>query len=264
MILSILMLACLVASCFPGSGTEPKTPADQTSPEVKEKSSSPLTASIVADLPKTDGKKESEAGDKDLLNKGKEIENYKLFYHSSARTKEGLFLEMESYTLSAKGNKFRIAYLEHRKLDPGMNHGQVNYDQVYLDTEAKTAYAVCDNKGVVCKDDKEKAFKLDYEAEKEIVTPGAILNKIGSGSDVRHLKGAVYDGRKVTIVNYVNIETEYEEIYIDDFYGLPLKLVVYGYEDGQEVILRQDTFTIIDISGVQNSEIMVPENYPVI
>lgn len=264
MVLSIVMLACLVASCLPSSGTEPKTPADQTSPEVKETPSSPLTAAIVADLPKTDDKKKSETSSKELFDKGKEISNYKLFYQSSARTNEGLFLERESYTLFARGNKLKIAFAEHRKFNPKSNHGQANYDQVYLDLEAKSAYAVCDNKGVVCETDKGKAFKLDYESEKGVVTPATLLDRIGSGSDVKHLRGITYNSRKVTIVDYINTETELEEIYLDDFYGLPLKLVIYGYGGGEKVVLRQDTFAIIDVGGVKNNQVTVPQNYPVI
>lgn len=257
--LSILMLICLVASCTPSSGTEPKTLADQTSSEVKDKSSSPITASIVADLPEIE-EKEPVSPEKDLLNKGKDINNYKVAYKSQIRTDEGLFLEQDTYTLYAKDNKFKLAYLEHRKLDPG-----VNYDTLYLDTEAKTAYATCENKGVVCESDKWKAFELDYNEEiVKIITPLTLLNRISTGSDIKHLKGLWYDNRKVTIVDFVNPDASLEELYIDNFYGIPLKQVIYGYDGGLKVIQEQKTFAIIDISGVKILDVTVPENYPVL
>lgn len=258
--LSILMLICLVASCTPSSGTEPKTLADQTSSEVKDQSSSPITASIVADLPEIKEKTSQTAPDKDLLNKGKDINNYKLAFKSQTRTEEGLFLEKETYTLYAKDSKFRLVYANHKKLEPG-----VNYDTLYLDTEAKTAYATCENKGVICESDKWKAFGMNYNEEiAKIVTPLTLLNRISTGSDIKHLKGLWYDNRKVTIVDFVNPDASLEELYIDNFYGIPLKQVIYGYDGGLKVIQEQKTFAIIDIDGVKNLDVTVPDNYPLL
>ncbi len=136
--------------------------------------------------------------------------------------------------------------------------GDSYYNTIYLDNRKKTAVAVCDKPGISCSSVRLKAFTVDFSQESDFLTPFDALFNLSYNA---HKVGEeIIDGRNTVIVEEVNSDAKKERLWIDYYYGLPLKTVVYESVKGKDVALETHTFTHF-IVGVNEEDVILPQEY---
>ena len=118
------------------------------------------------------------------------------------------------------------------------------YTDFYLNNAARTAIAVCAVGGVLCGTNVNKVEDADYESEKLSVTMKEVLEEIPPTANVTG--SALVDNRKATIIEYDNVK-----VYLDNFFGVPLKKEVF---DGE--LIEEHTFSRVS-AGVKETDVMV-------
>lgn len=178
---------------------------------------------------------------KQLLSKvGTEVKSYTYIYGEPP-------LNRLLDTYYVKGDKIKIKLYEQ---DP---YKIENYfDTVFLDTSEKTAKGYCLNKKrciLHAADNTKKVFDLNYE-DYSRKTPVDWAKEIQTGE----IKGkSVYESRST-----VQVETKEGDkmvsYWLDERYGLPLKIVI-AYDDGSEEIYL---FRDMTINSLKDQDVNVP------
>ncbi len=198
---------------------------------------------------------------KELRDRSAQVDNYDFNYKSTIMTSSGLYLDDANYRVKIKGEKIKKTYFE-----PKYWKGEIFYNDIYLDAAQKTAYGVCSKTGITCKDIKNKAYGLDYAAEDVTITPRIIMDELVP-TQVKVTGETYYNKRKVILLELATPEGNQERLFVDDFYGLPLRQVIFKLnEDNEEVKLVDRTFDLIGAGPgtVKSSEVNVPEGMEVV
>jgi hypothetical protein len=179
----------------------------------------------------------------DFITKAKEVGSYRYTFDAS---KGGM------YDYYIYGQNARKVYLVPIKLK-----GDVNYNEVYFDTNLQNAVAVC-TKGVSsCNFAWKKAYNVDYEKERVYLTPMSVVDNIPYSA--KKVGEEVFDNQKTSIIEYVNGEGRKERLWMDHYTGLPLKQVIYSVDvENGDKELTKHTFTRV-ILNIKKSEVMFPE-----
>jgi len=178
----------------------------------------------------------------ELIKKGENRDNFQYTYKYTYRESNGNYFSAPVFDLYMKENKVKKVYLS-----PIKNDG-VYYREVYF-VDGKVL-GVCDTKSVLCDD--AEGMVYDIQGEDLGVTPIDILDDLPYRAEVKGTE--MFDGRKVTVVQYEEGDTKVK-VYIDPYYGLPLKKVIYGFDDDEEIVLKRWEFTNIAAGNVRNADV---------
>jgi len=259
----VLVLAIFMISCTPGQEEQLMSPAVQQDimeseePEFEVEEVEIIGPEIeeveVVEIESVEDLEYDEAV-ADLMAKSEDTDNYKYFFQSSIRNKYGSYESGPSYEVYIKGEKVKKIYPREIKLKE-----DVYYNEVYLDLDKEEAVGICTESGMNCKPIWDKAFELDYPTEKLLMTPWKLIQNIDP--ETEEVGSEVFDNRNLLILEYDNAKGEKEKLSVDKYSGLPLKRVVYTYEDDEKIILESYTFTMLAVGGVKNVDITLPEKY---
>ncbi len=189
----------------------------------------------------------------DLMDKTKLINNYQFHDRTLRLNYNNIYVEDPAYEVLVRENKAKIIYNEAKKGGPNLF-----YNEVYLNFNDKTAYGVCSLTGTICKELKGKAYILNYETEKYQTSPLDLIAEIPSTAKVTGT--TIYNNRQVTLVEFEIGESRVKRVYLDSYYGLPLKEEEYKQtEDGPMVLLSREFDPVIVGSGtVKTFDVNLP------
>lgn len=239
-IILIFTLVLLVA-CSP---TVEDNNTTQSTPEATEPVESG-SSQRVSEAPATGYDKEIA----DLRNKGLQRTSYHYDFYYRVLDNFGNYQIKADYEVFVKGTKIKKKYLEPQKFNL-----DIFYDTMYLDTTANTAFALCVKSGVLCSPSYEKVYPAEYETVP--FTGLELLEKVPSNAQVVGTRALF--GRTGKMVEYETSKGK-ERLYIDTYFGLPLKHEIYKVESGEEVILEESTFS--RLSDATESDVTVPKDY---
>ena len=242
----LLVFALLViVAC----GTPAEDSAADSAPEVtdKESTSSTDSSTEVSDATPAGRYDEEVAA---LRDKGLKSTSYHYDFYYKVLDNFGNYQTKADYEVFMKGSKTKKLYVEPHKLNL-----EVFYDNIYLDHAAKTAFATCVKTGILCAPSYEKVYPAEYEALP--FTGIDLLEKIPFNAQVASSRALF--GRSAKVIEYETAKGQ-ERLYIDTYFGLPLKHEVYKIEDSGEVILEESTFTRLSVD-VKESDVTVPKDY---
>jgi hypothetical protein len=271
-LIGLLLMVLLLIAC------SPTTPSLNTTSTVPDASGSAITGAIISvpeeEIIKPIAEIKDEAQEepkeelsfynpkiKELQDKSAQIDNYEFYYKSTVMTSTGLYLDNANFRVKVKGEKLKKTYPS-----PKFWKGEIFYNEVYLDAVQKTAYGVCSKTGITCKDINNNAYKLDYITEDVTITPRIIMDEL-IPTQVKVTGETYYQKRKTILLERATPEGNQERLFVDDFYGLPLRQVIFRLnEDGDEVRLVDRTFNLIGAGSgtVKISEVTVPEDLEVV
>lgn len=187
-----------------------------------------------------------------LRDKGMDAKGFHYTFVHRVRDEFGNYITTDDYEVFILGNKVRKTYLEPRRLN-----AEVFYTDVYID--AQTVIVACTKTTMsLCTPSYKKAYPGDSAKEKLPFTMEDVLKKIPSEATIA--SSAVLDGRKTAIIAYVDSGKEYK-VYVDEFYGLPLKQEVKQEENGKLVLMEESRFSLRD--EVTSDDMMLPEGYEI-
>lgn len=183
---------------------------------------------------------------RELIAKGKKRTDYHYAWEYKVRDRFGNYLTEADYEVFVKGDKIKKTYIVPRKLNL-----ELFYDNLYLDKATGTALATCVSRSILCRSQYEKAYPGEYEELP--FTAIDLLEKVPP--EAKSIGTRTLFGRSALVVEYDD-----ERLYIDTYFGLPVKHEIYKIEEGQEVTLEESTFTRLSV-GVQDKDVNVPEEY---
>lgn len=132
-------------------------------------------------------------------------------------------------------------------------HNDFDYYHVYVNTEEKTAYLVCDD-AIECKGKKGMAVNyLDFEPPR---TPWMIVKSIEYGTISEHTQ---IDNKNTAVVNFVNSEGNTEKLWVWEFWGMPLQREVF--ENGAPQTYSYDDLII---NGVKDEDVTIEDDIELI
>ena len=196
----------------------------------------------------------------DLLDKNKDLTSYEYFFRTVSRSYDQTLLEDTAFTVYIKDGKIHKIYPQAKYWKDGLY-----YNEVYLNSNTKTAFITCTKDGVTCDKNWQKAYSINYDTEKITMTPLSLLENIPMSAKV--VGEALLEDRKVTLVEYPTSDGNKERLYIDSFYGLALEQKKYTLnKDEEEVILEDRLFSSLGAGKgtVKNSDVDIPEDYTVV
>ncbi|MBI4983740.1 hypothetical protein HZC32_03790 [Candidatus Woesearchaeota archaeon] len=197
---------------------------------------------------------------KGLLDKSKAIHNYKYTFKSVSLNKNGILVEDDSYDALIKYNKVKIVHPDQLPL-----RDDIFYDVAYLNTDTKEAWAVCSVPNVMCRGEWKKAYKIDYNYEKWGPTPLDLIENLDPRATVRGQR--LFENRQTTVVESKNADGTIQRLYIDNYYGLPLRQFIFKLSDDNEEITQVEHifYRLAAGSGtVKNSEVNIPEDFELV
>ncbi len=249
----LTILTILMMSCAPRDGNDISDKDSSSSNDVSGDSASgsdlpkKSTTSINAPSTTTDGNKitsENTFEVAQLLEKSQTISSYKYI--------------LDSF----KGNFYTAYHLEEKVkkeyLSPIKFNKELYYDTVYLDENKKTAVGICQSKTVLCEGSFNRAFNLDYNTEKIELNPLGVIRGINHAKEVTT---QTVNGRSAVILEYQNKRGQIEQLWVDDFYGFPLRQEIFS--DNEEII-EKHTFSRIEVGNVKESKVTLPSKFSTI
>jgi len=189
----------------------------------------------------------------ELMDKAKAINNYRFHYRTIYLNANGLYLEDPAYEVLVRDNKAKKIYFEAKKSDPMMY-----YNEVYLDFSQKTAFGVCSLAGITCRGLKDIAYRLNYGEEKYQASLLETLAEIPTNAKTTGT--TLFNNRQAIIVEFKLPTGNMKRLFLDNFYGLPLKEEEYKItENGELIILSRDFTPLVAGSGtVKTTDVNLP------
>ncbi len=233
---------------------EPKDITKETVP-VKEEETTPKVILPAEPVQKSNTNLDSEI--LELVEKTNDIDNYEYYYKSVIRNEYGSSVTDESYQLYYNGGLMKKVYNDAKFLAD-----EFRYNEVYLNSDDNKALIVCTLTSVSCEDYLKQGYSIFAAPELPEVTPLIIIENIPTSAE--ETGEVTIDGRKVMIIEYEIGNDEYETVYLDTYYGLPLKKEIYTYDVDEKIVLETKTFSKIVVDGVKLSEVTFPEEFEVI
>jgi hypothetical protein len=184
------------------------TPTLPPTPEpVAQPTPSPVTVPpVTAPAPSSDPKLTA------LMKKAKEKVKSYGFYYTTSQNWE---LWRDQYFVRGDNIKVKL-------YDVNLYNKENYFDTVYLNTRAKTGSAFCEHDSHVKCKDKDREFVVQYE-DFVIKTP---LEWLESMHNARWVGTETFDDRNTQVVEY-DENGSTVRVWIDAFYGVPLKVIVY-------------------------------------
>lgn len=188
-----------------------------------------------------------------ILAKGAAITNYHYFFNSLVRNSGGNYDQTTVPHIHIKDNLQKKSWSGTKRYEDNLF-----YDQVYLDSDSQTATAVCSSVSAVsCADLQNKAFSVSFVSQEVVY-----LNKLVTNlpADAKMIGKETIDNRKSIIIEYSKGKYT-EKLSIDEYYGLPLQRILYTIENENQVTLEKDSYTLISVGNVKNSDVTLPSKY---
>lgn len=198
---------------------------------------------------------------KELKDKSAQINNYYYHFRSVIINSNEISVENVAYGLMVRDSKMKKIYFK-----PQNWKGGVFYNEIYLDTNQKTAYVTCTEAGVLCQPSWGKAYKFSYDTESVSITPKKIMDDLNP-ADYKALGFTLVGKRRAVILEKITLGVNKEKLFVDDYYGLPLRRVIFNLnEDNEEVILSDQTFDLVGAGSgtVKSGDVNVPEDFEVV
>lgn len=184
------------------------------------------------------------------------INSYQYFYHSTYRTDNNLIIQETSYDVSINGYLVKKSYLE------PVWYNNVPYFDAYLNINEHSAWGVCSKAAVTCQPDFwKKAYKMSFYQEKLDTTPLDLVQKLDNKAKVTG--EMLYGNRQVTLIDAELTDGKYQRLYVDNFYGLPLRQIIFVLnKEEQEVIMNDYYFDLVaaGAGSVSLAEVRLPED----
>lgn len=191
---------------------------------------------------------------KGLIDKGKDINNYKYTFGSTAINQFGSYIQSESFTVFVKESKMKKVY--NSPIKYGSNK---YYNEVYL--EEGKAIAICSERTVECDELYNKAFSVTDE--KVSLLPTELLLQVPFTAKVVG-EELIDQRREATILEYLNEKGQLERLSVGQYYGLPLKQAIYKMVDDEQTLVEKNNFNIISVGNVKNADVNLAESYEII
>ncbi|MFH0701740.1 MAG: hypothetical protein V2A62_04855 [Candidatus Woesearchaeota archaeon] len=257
MVLGLLLVVSLITACSSTVSDQQtaNTPVD-TSP--KEDIPSGITGAAVGVLTEEVEEKSlpTNIWVQELKLKSSNIKNYHYYYISNYRNPNGLYIEDNSYKVYVYNTKVKKEYSQTQFLNK-----RFSYNEVYLDNVKHTAYGTCTLKGISCDEMEGKYLILNYFEELVKITPLDLVEKLDRTAKSLSSE-ELFDNREATLIVSKLPDGTLEKLWVDNFYGLPIKRIVYILNNNdEEVILETHTFTSISAGAgaVSPVEVSLPE-----
>ncbi len=187
----MIMMAILTVGCTP------KSPFGAQQQAVQQQETSPTPTKLVEEPAFTK-----------LIKKAKAFESVSYDLGETG-------LPQRKYTVSLKGNKMKLALPDYV-----YTKTKEYYDTVYLDTLTNDAVGYCESRQIIFCPDNNKQFPVNWKEYKH-KTPFDWLNNI----EDPHYDGVeIINARETIKLSYLKNNQEVF-IWIDNFYGLPVKVV---------------------------------------
>jgi len=193
-----------------------------------------------------------------LINKAKGYNNYEYTYDLSSRNQYGSYIQEKSYKVLYKNGQIKKVYSEAVKL------GEVfQYNEVYLSENEPKALVSCTLSSLSCEGYHNKGYRINVGTELPEISPLEIVKNIPLSAKNKG-SNEVIDNRKTVIINYQTDNGNYENVYLDSYYGLPLKRETYTYDNDEIIILKTERFFRLSVNNVKSSDLTFPESYNII
>ena len=192
-----------------------------------------------------------------LIEKGKEYTNFDYLYEVSNRNQYGSYIQDRSYHLYYLKGQIKKTYSEAIKV--GQNF---QYTEVYFSENDADALVTCALNILSCEDYRNQGYKINAAVEKLKVTPITVLDNIPLSAE----KGGAnenIDNRKTIILTYP-VGNNFERVFLDSYYGLPLKMETYTYDVDEIVVLKTEKFSKLSVNGVKIAMLTLPEGYTIL
>ena len=231
---SVIAVLVLITACTQESTPESTLPAAE--PETTEKTETQSAVQYDAAVAR-------------LRDKGMSEGSFHYTFVRRERDEFGNFIATDDYEVYILGDKTRKKYLEPQRLN-----NDVFYTDVY--TDDKTSVVVCVKTGVTCVSLYKKAYPADYAKGELPFTIKDVLEDVPA--EAKTAGSSVIDNRKTTIIAYTQSGKQYK-IYVDDFYGLPLKQEVRIEENDKSVLVEESRFSLRD--EITSEDVTLPEGW---
>ncbi|MFH1682350.1 MAG: hypothetical protein ABIA37_00995 [Candidatus Woesearchaeota archaeon] len=193
---------------------------------------------------------------KALLDKTKDITSFYYVFEGRKLNVNGNYEPRATYEAYYKEGKAKKVLSKAVKLQSA-----VYYNEVYLDDVKETAIGLCTKTSITCEDNLNKAYTLIYDEHDLEVTPLDLISEIPA--DAKRTEERFVNNRKATAIEYKENGNNVR-MYLDNFYGIPLKKVIYTHEDDMELVLEDAVFNKIGENSVRTSEVTLPAEYTVV
>ncbi|MBI4153304.1 hypothetical protein HY497_02175, partial [Candidatus Woesearchaeota archaeon] len=162
-IVIVFMLTLLVAACVQtGNGITGNVVAEmgnaQSTDAPESVNSEPATDAYEDTIAEVDEVADARDNEVAALVKKGTRTSYHYFFNHKVRDDFGNYHETADYEVFVVGDKVKKAYISPVRLDK-----ELFYDQLYLDNTAKTAFATCIKRSVLCEPSFEKVYPAEYE-----------------------------------------------------------------------------------------------------
>jgi len=251
-IISIVVVILFLVSCSPlllkkttdDSATAPTETQEDLADETEVVVNQKPTITVVP--PTDDSATGYSAEIQELMDKNKKVKSYKYIYDVPSG---------DSYEYYVSGDKAKKKYISLRK----SNLLNVYYDEVYLYLNTKKAYASCTLGASSCVAIWKRAYPTNFDKQVVSLTPLDLVNSMGY--DARKVGEEVIDNIQTVVVEHTNKQGKKERLWLDTFYGMPMKQIIY---DGVEGAMKEEkhTFTRL-IVDVLESEVTMPVDFQI-
>jgi len=255
-VLAVFIVLFLLVSC--SIKTKEEVYEDISKEDVKEAVDD--FKNVVADYTKKETKKSSEPKKSTqtktqvtnpdlmkLLDKGNEINSYAYSYKTKRKNSFGNVEEGDNYQVYIKNEKVKKIHAKFQKLNE-----DVFYNEVYLDNKKEEAFVVCTLVDVMCDKNRNTPHDIRYDYEKLGITPMTVLESIPK--DAESAGSQTVNSRSSSAFRYDQYGKQIK-VYLDKYYGIPLKKEIYKYNDDKTELIESYSFKIVSVKNVFNSDV---------
>lgn len=243
LLLSILVMlaGCGVKETPTMSDTEPEKETITSTPKETEAAETRTAEQVTEANPETDNANAGKGLSKktlDLLELNSKVTGIKYNY-------QDITIRPKVYTISIKGDKIKVEIPRDTIENP-----DYRYTTIYLDTESGDSVAYCEDRDDFYCPDPNKPFDIDYD-EYYKKTPYAWLEKLRQADEADVVAEETIDKRKVMKVAAMDsgVQTEY---WIDNYYGMPLQVIVDGNKEEGFYYFREMAFNKVKDTDVEH------------
>lgn len=235
LVVVLALFLVLLVSC----STVKETPDQETQGEVQQETESD---ELVKDA-ETEQSSKLSPEIKELLDKGRKIDNYK-FLAETSKLDNDVYVQRD-YKLLRKGNLMR------KTLIHSLSVAGKPYTDIISNLDDRTSIGICLVLGVTCEKNYLKIISVEYDDFSGYTTPYTLIEQV---------PGTAVVARKSLIEQRQSLVLEYDEagnrveLSVDTYYGLPLKKEVFRTEDKK--VLETITFKNLIVNGVKDSDVV--------
>lgn len=249
-IISVMVVILFLVSCSPmllKKTTDDSTNVPAETEKASEEAGEEVTVNqkpTITVVPPLEDSTGYSAEIKELMDKNKKVKSYRYIYDVPSG---------DSYEYFTTGPKVKKYYNILRK----SNLVNVYYNEVYLNSNTKQAYALCTLSAYSCTYSRDKAFQINYDKEKVDVTIFDLVRSMGY--DAHKVGEEMIDNVQTIIIEHTNKQGKKERLWLDTYYGMPMKQIIY---DNVEGAMKEEKHTFSRlIVPVLDSEVTMPVNY---